>query len=452
MPRPRLVQCRAVTHDPARRDAVPPSGPPGRARPVARAAAAAALAALVGCAAPTTVPPIAPSLIELTPIAGVGGTVFTATPTTGPSATPTSPATVVVPPVEPLDLAPGVVASEYASGLGPVRAVAVAPDGLVLAAIGREGRIVALPDGNADGRADEVLPFGGPEGYNAPSDLAFGDGYLWIANADGVARVPYAPGDRAASALPEVVMPLPAGGRNPDRALALDGAGWLYVGVGASCNACPQADPRQGAVLRLGVDGSAAAVFARGLRAPYGLAVHPETNEVWATDQARDDRGDAGPSDELNRLIPGGDFGWPACFEDRRPDPELGASRDACLGTIGPALLLGPHQSPAGMAFYDGAMFGEVWGGDLLVALYGSSTASLPRAHEVVRIPFEGGMPTGEVARVAAGWLRRDTRRWGRPVDVAVAADGAVLVADEAAGRVYRLTHDPIRPTATPPY
>jgi len=445
-----------VTADPRRRSRTGGRAPFGPARAAARVAIAlaAAAAAAVGCSAPTTVPPIAPSLVELTPIAGVGGTVYTATPTTGPSATPTTASTVVVPPAEPLDLAPGVVASEFASGLDAVRAVAVAPDGLILAALPRENRIVALPDGDGDGRADRVLPFGGPAGYNAPSDLAFGAGFLWIANADGVSRVPYAAGDRSEREPPRAVMPLPAGGRNPDRALALDGSGWLYVGVGASCNACPQTDPRQGAVLRLGVDGAGAAVYARGLRAPYGLAVHPETNAVWATDRARDDRGDAGPSDELDLLIPGGDFGWPGCYDDRRPDPDpgLGSSREACLATIGPTLQLGPHRAPAGMAFHTGAMFPEDWRGDLLVALYGSSTASLPTAHEVVRVPFEGGAPTGEIVNLASGWLRRDTRRWGRPVDVAVAGDGAVLVADEAAGRIYRLTYVPIRPTATPPY
>lgn len=412
------------------------------------------VAALVAaaCASPTVVPPIAPSLVELTPVAGVGGTAYTATPTVGPSATPTSVATVVVPPAEPLDLAVGVVASEFAADIGPVRSVAVSPDGLVLAAIARENRIVALPDHNGDGRADDALPYGGPEGYNQPSDLAFGEGYLWIANTDGIRRVPYAPGDLIASVEPEMVIPLPAGGRNPDRAVALDGAGRLYVGVGASCNACPQTDPRLGVVLRMAVDGSGAAIYSRGFRAPYGLAVHPDSDDVWATDQARDDRGDSGPHDELDRLIPGGDFGWPECFEDRRPDPEFGASRDRCLASIGPTVALPPHHAPTGMAFHNGAMFPEDWRGDLIVADFGSSTASLPTGHKIVRLPFVDGQPTGEIIDVAAGWLRRDTRRWGRPSDVAVAPDGAIYVADEAAGRVYRLTYMAPIPTATPPY
>ena len=408
--------------------------------------------ALGACAAPTTVPPIAPSLIELTPVAGIGGIAYTATPTAGPSATSTIVATVVVPPAEPLDLAPNVVASEFAAGLGPARAVAVAPDGVVMVAIARENRILALPDRDADGRADHVLPFGGPDGYNHPSDLAFGGGHLWIANTDGIARVPYEPGDVAARTAPQMVVPLPEGGRNPDRSVALDGAVWLYIGVGGSCNACPQADVRQGAVLRLAVDGTSAAVYARGLRAPYGLAVHPDSGEVWATDQARDDRGDDGPSDELDRLIPGGDYGWPECFGDRRADLEFGAGRERCLGSIGPVLELPPHQAPSGMAFHNGRMFPEDWHGDLLVAYFGSSTASLPTGHRVVRLPFDAGEPTGQVVDVASGWLRRDTRRWGRPADVAVAPDGAIYVADEAAGRVYRLTYMAPVPTATPPF
>jgi glucose/arabinose dehydrogenase len=180
------------------------------------------------------------------------------------------------------------------------------------------------------------------------------------------------------------------------------------------------------------------------------MAQDPLTGEVWLTDKARDDLGDDGPPDELNRLVPGGDYGWPRCTADRQPDREFGGG-GGCADTIPPAIAFPAHLAPTGMAFYEGDMFPEEMRDDLFIASAGSTMRSLPIGSKVMRVAFEGGRPTGEVVDAVRGWLRLDTRRWGRPVDVEPAADGAMLIADDAGGRVFRLFYDPIRPTATPP-
>lgn len=408
---------------------------------------------LGGCGAPTPIAPVSPSVLELTPVAGLGGTVYTATPTPGPSPTPTVAATVDAPPPEGLDMDPHMRAYVFAEDLGAVWGMAVGPGGDLFVTVPEQDRIWVLPDRDGNGRADAAHVFHEGFGLNRPYGIAFRGRELWVANTDGVARFDYyEPGDLAAAAPPQLVVPLPAGGRNPARSLAFDDEGRLYVGVGASCNACIESDPRLGAVLRFDEDGGGAALYSRGLRDPAGIAIHPGTGEVYVTDKARDDLGDDGPPEELNRLVPGGDFGWPACHGFREGDPRLGGTAARCAPTIPPALAFAAHSAPIGAAFYDGEMFPEDWQGDLLVTSYGSTMRRIPFGHKIMRVPFEGGQPTGEVFDLVTGWLRPDTRRWGRPVDLVVAPDGALLMSDEAGERIYRFTYAAPTPTATPPF
>ena len=406
------------------------------------------LGLLSGCQPADPVAPISPSRMEHTPIAGVGGVVYTPTPTPGPSVTPTVAPTVVREPPEPLHAPGGFRVGLFADQLGPVRALERAPNGDIFASLPALDTILVLPDRDRDGAADGIYSwFAGP-GLHHPVGMAFSEGALWVANTDGVIRFEYAEGDVSANGPPALVFPLPGGGRNPDRSLIIDAHDWLYVGVGAPCNACLPPDQRAASVLRYAVDGSEAALYANGLRDPAGLAQNPLTGEIWLTDKARDDRGDDGPPDELNQLVPGGDYGWPRCTGNRRPDGEFVGG---CTDTIPPVIAFPAHLAPTGLAFYEGDMFPEDMRDDLFVTSQGSTMRSLPIGYKLMRVAFEGGRPTGEVIDAVHGWLRPDTRRWGRPVDVEPAADGALLIADDAGGRVYRLFYDPPKPTATPP-
>lgn len=394
--------------------------------------------------------PASPLELEDTPPAGRGGVIFTPTPTPGPSPTPSMAATVVVDPPEPLDLAPGFRASVFAEAVGPVERLAVAPNGDVFASLPRENRIVVLPDRNRDGFADSATAWWDGPGLNGPDGLAFWGDALWVANEDGLARFDYHAGDAVALAPPRVVVPLPAGGRVRGRSLAVNRQGQLFLGVGASCNACVEDDIRRATVLRVDAATGRTSRFSSGLRAPSGIAIDPATGEVWVSDRARDDLGDASPPDEINRLAPGAEFGWPFCVGAQRPDPQLGATLDICRATQPPALSFPPHIGLRGMAFYQGTMLPEPYHGGLFVASHGSEVQLMLQAYKVLFVPFAGGRPTGEVRDIAAGWMKPDTRLWGRPVDVAIAADGAILVADEAGRRIFRLLYAP-HATPTPP-
>ncbi len=402
-----------------------------------------ALAALAAaCESSETIAPISPSGIENTVVAGGAGVVPTSTGTPGPSPTPTPRTTRVVPlPAgEALRLDPHFGAGVFAENLGPVAMMAVAPNGDVLATVPGRNTILALPDRDGDGVADSVETFAAEEGLNQPYGIAIRPGWLYVANTDAVVRYPYSPGDLKAKGGPEHLVDLPGEGAERGRGLAFGRDGKLYVSVGASCNACLESDPRRAAVLQLDADGQQPKLWSAGLRSSLGLAFHPTTGELWATETGREGLGDDRPPDELNRLAPG-HYGWPSCYGNQVPDPELG-STEICSGTTAPALTLPAHSVPAGAAFYTGDQLPASFKGSLLVALHGSGgRRGIPTGYSVVRIPFEKGQPTGEVFDFASGWLRPDTRRWGSPVDVEVAPDGAVLISDDGGGRIYRVSY-----------
>ncbi|MFN8423481.1 MAG: hypothetical protein U0470_08910 [Anaerolineae bacterium] len=292
---------------------IPPSSEPapeggraasGRALPATgrrQAAARARLAFLLvlipaaGCTGRTPMMGRSPLDLEDTPPPGKGGVIFTATPTPGPSPTPSVAATVVVEPPEPLQLAPGFKASVFADAIGPVGRLARAPNGDIFASLAREDKIVVLPDRNADGRVDHVSVWWEGNGLNGPDGMAFWGGALWVANEDGLVRFAYRDGDLVAGGAPTSIVPLPAGGRVRGRPLAVNRQGQLFMGVGASCNACVEDDVRRATVLRVNADGSRTARFSSGFRAPSGIAVAPAGGDIWVTDRGRDDLGDAFP-------------------------------------------------------------------------------------------------------------------------------------------------------------
>jgi glucose/arabinose dehydrogenase len=285
-------------------------------------------------------------------------------------------------------------------------------------------------------------------GLNLPNDLAFTADGLYVANTDSVVKWSYAVGDLAARGPAAMVLPLPGAGVGWRRALASAPDGALFVSVGASCNVCTEEDPRRAAVLRY-VPGRPLQAFANGLRAVGDLAVDPRTGSLWATDLGRSGLGDDQPPEELDLITAGGNYGWPWCFGQRMPDTSLGAQAVTCASTVPPVITFGARTEPLGMAFGAGASLPPEWRDDLFVALHGSS-AGLPVGFKIVRVPFAGGGPSGEAQDFVTGWLRADTRRWGRPSSIAVAPDGALLIGDEGGQRVYRVTYVPATPVPTP--
>src|SRR5581483_6172806 len=330
-----------------------------------------------------------------------------------------------------LNLPPGLRAQLFASGLSDPRMMAFDENGVLHATQTDAGSVVAVPDRDGDGVADSVVTVHGA--LNRPHGLAFRDGWLYVANTDGVVRLGGGTGDLARPRQESVVRGLPTGAGHYTRTLGFGPDGGLYVSIGSSCNVCQERDPRRAAIVRYEPDGRGERVFAKGLRNAVGFTWRPGTDELWATNNGRDHLGDDQPPETLNLVRDGDDFGWPRCHAGRIPDPEFGGPR-ACEGVAAPRAELQAHAAPLGLAFYPDA-------NSVIIALHGSWNRSVPVPPHLVRVLLHSDGPA-EVEDFATGWqLGADTStRWGRVAGVAVGPDGSLYVSDDTAGAIYRLT------------
>jgi glucose/arabinose dehydrogenase len=327
----------------------------------------------------------------------------------------------------------------FAQGLSGVRFMALGPGGVVYATQPGRGRVVRLPDANHDGVADSVEVVA--TGLRQPHGLAFHKGALWVANTDGVVRIALDANGHA-SGEPVYVNHYEGGGGHWSRTVIFGRDSAMYVSVGSTCNICIEKSSDRAAVIRFNEDGSGKRVYASGLRNAVGLAVNPRTGTIWATQNERDDlppEHEDLPPEEINILTDGGDYGWPYCYGDRVPNPEYpDAAR--CARTIAPALRMQAHSAPLGISFLDGATaLPSDYRGDALVAFHGSWNRSAPTGAKVVRVRVRNNEPVA-VEDFITGWQQPNGSRWGRPVDVIVAADGSVLVSDDSGGNIYRVT------------
>ena len=334
----------------------------------------------------------------------------------------------------------GFAVAYFASGLSGVRFMAVSPAGDVYATQPGRGLVVRLPDANRDGRADSTVTVA--TGLNQPHGLAFHKGFLYVANTDGVVRLTLG-ANGVATGVPVYVNHYASGGGHWTRTIAFGADSAMYVSVGSSCNLCVEQSGERAAVLRFNEDGSGKRVYASGLRNAVGLAVHPQSGALWASQNERDNLPpdhENLPPEEINILADGADYGWPYCYGDRIPNPEYNdAAR--CASTTAPALALQAHSAPLGMTFLArAATFPAAYQTDLLVAYHGSWNRNVPTGAKVVRVRVANGRPVS-VEDFITGWQQTNGSRWGRPVDVVVAADGSVLVSDDDSGAIYRVTH-----------
>jgi glucose/arabinose dehydrogenase len=324
----------------------------------------------------------------------------------------------------------GFTVTTFADDLAGVRLLATGPDGSVHASLPRDGRVVRLPDADGDGRADRVETV--VEGLREPHGLAFRGDTLYVAEVHRVVRlIP------PTSRIEVVVGSLPADGGHSSRTVIFHGD-TMYVSVGSSCNLCRERDPRRAAILRYAPDGTGETRYATGLRNSVGMTVHPVTGELWATNNDRDRLGDDVPPDRVNVIREGGWYGWPDCHLPDTPNPEYAADAARCADAVGPVVTLPAHSAPLGLAFYTGRQFPEAYRGDLFVALHGSWDRSTPIGYQVVRVPMRDGRPAGPTEDFVVGW-QLGRRWWGRPVDLLVAPDGALLISDDAGGRIFRV-------------
>jgi glucose/arabinose dehydrogenase len=328
----------------------------------------------------------------------------------------------------------------YASDVPGVRFMAVGPDGAIYATQPSRGRVVRLPDANHDGVADSTIVV--VSGLSQPHGLAFHGGALYVANTDGVVRVAMGPGG-AATASPVYVNHYPAGGGHWTRTIVFGADSAMYVAVGSSCNLCVEQSAERAAVLRFNEDGSGKRIYSSGLRNAVGLAVNPRNGALWVSQNERDDLSpnhEDLPPEEINILADGADYGWPYCYGDRVPSPEYNDA-GRCATTVAPALKMQAHSAPLGLAFLAGASaFPADYRSDVLVAFHGSWNRDTPTGAKIVRVRVQNEKPVS-VEDFITGWQRSNGSRWGRPVDVVVAADGSVLISDDDSGAIYRVSH-----------
>ncbi len=326
----------------------------------------------------------------------------------------------------------------YAGDVPGARQMAVGPAGVVFVGSRAEGKVYAVVDRDGDNRADQVHVVA--SGLNAPSGIAFRDGALYVAAVNRILRYRDVARDLARPPRPEVVSDAyPSDAHHGWKFIAFGPDGKLYVPVGAPCNVCVPPGPLHATITRLDLAGGRPEVVARGVRNSVGFDFDPATGELWFTDNGRDWLGDDQPPDELNHLTKVGEhFGFPFCHGNGIRDPEQNAGR-SCGEFTAPARELGPHVAAIGMRFYAGRMFPEKYRGGIFIAEHGSWNRSTPVGYRVSFVKIENGRATSYEA-FASGWLKGSSAS-GRPADVLVMPDGALLVSDDKAGRIYRITY-----------
>ena len=330
----------------------------------------------------------------------------------------------------------GFTVSLFASGLTHPRFLAVAPNGDVFVTEPDAGKITVLsPNGS------RRTTFA--SGLNEPHGIAFHDGALYVADMTAVYKFDYKDGQRKAGPKTRISKDAFGDGGHFTRDIAFGPDGRLYLAIGSRGNVEENPLPRA-AVSLVGVDGHLTP-FTTGLRNPVGIAVYPGSNELWVTVNERDGLGDDLPPDYFTRIAQGDFYGWPYAYIGAHPDPDMGSKHPELIGkTKTPDVLFHAHSAPLGLVFYEGSQFPAEYKGDAFVALHGSWNSGTPTGYKVVRVRFKDGKPAGGYDNFLTGFHIGDTspaQVWGRPVGLAVAKDGSLLVTDDAGKAIWRVAY-----------
>ena len=341
-------------------------------------------------------------------------------------------------PLRDIKLPPGFEIGIYAGNLPNARSLTLSPKGTLFVGSLAEGKVYAVVGQPGESEAKKIFTIA--QGLNMPNGVAFRNGALYVAEVNRVLRY-----DEVESRLANPPKPVIVNDQFPKdrhhgwKFMAFGPDGLLYVPVGAPCNICEPDGNRYALISRMKADGSAMEVFARGIRNTVGFDWHPVTKELWFTDNGGDNLGDDIPPDELNHAPkPGLNFGYPYCHGGDIPDPQFGKKRSCSEFTL-PAQKLGPHVAALGMRFYTGSMFPAEYRNQIFIAEHGSWNRSTPIGYRITVVQLENGRAVS-YKPFAEGWLQRG-RAWGRPVDVLVMPDGALLVSDDQAGAIYRIRY-----------
>lgn len=340
-------------------------------------------------------------------------------------------------PVEQLVVPPGFHIEVLTDAVPTAREMAWSPRGILYVGT-REGRVHAFVMHEGRISARYVIA----SGLDMPVGVAYRGGALYISAVSRILRLDHIDDRLAAPPAPTVVTDaLPSEHHHGWKFIAFGPDGKLYVPTGAPCNVCLADRGRYAIIARMKTDGSGSEVVARGVRNTVGFAWHPDSGELWFTDNGRDMMGDDVPDDKLNRAPRAGlDFGFPYCHGGDTPDPEFG-SADVCRRYVPPVLKLGAHVAALGMRFYTGPMFPASYRNNVFIAEHGSWNRSTKVGYRVMRVVVSADGSQARQTPFVTGWLRPDGTVWGRPADVLPLPDGSLLVSDDYAGAIYRVTY-----------
>lgn len=340
-----------------------------------------------------------------------------------------------------IQLPSGFSISIYADSVKNARSMALGDNGTVFVGSRDAGNVYALVDKDGDGVAEQKFVLA--TGMNEPNGIAFKDGVLYIGEIDKIYKLEGIENNLANPGKPVLVYDsLPSDKHHGWKYMAFGPDGKLYLQIGAPCNICDDnvtKDPRYATIDRINPDGTGFEIFSHGIRNSVGFDWHPETKELWFTENGRDNMGDNVPPDELNHAPTQGlHFGYPYCHAGDIPDPEFGKGKN-CADYVAPALKLHPHAAALGMKFYTGNQFPGAYKNQIFIAEHGSWNRSEPIGYQVMLARMEGNKAVS-YEPFATGWLK-DGKAWGRPVDVLQLKDGSLLVSDDHANLVYRISY-----------
>jgi glucose/arabinose dehydrogenase len=350
----------------------------------------------------------------------------------------------------------GFQVSLFADNLDGPRTPYILPNGDILVVESRRewpdrpdkspNRITLFRDTDKDGKYDLREPFL-TSGLNMPYGMAVLGNWFYVANTDSLVRYPYRPGQTRITDKGEKVLDLPAGGHYTRNIIADSASRKLFIAVGSRTNVdqekLDEKDSRRAAILEVNPDGSAMRVFASGLRNPVGMDWEPRTNVLWTAVNERDGLGDELVPDYITSVRGGAFYGWPYSYFGQHEEPRKKGERpDLVAKAIKPDYAVGSHVAALGLAFYRGTSFPQRYRGGAFIGMRGSWNRSSMVGYKVAFLAFQNGKPVGQPEDFLAGFIaKRETFEvYGRPVGVAVAADGSLLVADDSGHKVWRVS------------
>lgn len=363
----------------------------------------------------------------------------------------------------------GFTVTKFAEGMKSPRNIVIAPNGDVIVVLSNSQRtkveqianeisgkaksevqgksvntVMLFRDANKDGKPEVISTF--LAGLNQPFGAAFIGNSFYVANTDGIWMYPYKTGDTQITGEGKKIAALPAGGYNnhwtrnlivkPDQSK-------LYVSVGSGSNVAEKGldnEIRRAAILEFNPDGTGEKTYGSGLRNPVGMAWAPGTNMLWTAVNERDGLGDDLVPDYITSVKEGAFYGWPFSYFGQNEDPRLkGQAPELVAKALVPDVPMGAHTASLGLAFYTAKKFPSKYQGGAFIGQHGSWNRSQFVGYKVAFVPFKNGKPNGKIEDFLTGFIKDEKEVYGKPVGVAVAQDGALLVADDLSGIIWRV-------------